>query len=326
MSSIEYTNEHNIPLAMAVWLMHDDYDYIHDPKYISVTTLMKPVRQIILAARAKGTMKKKDLSESIASSLGSAIHAGVEKAWSNGNHVNALKRMGYSDEEISLVRINPDPASLAPGQSAIYIEQRAFRDIAGYRIGGKFDLTVFGQVQDTKSTSVYTYLLGGKDDDYIMQGSLYRWLNPDKIFADTIQINFLFTDWKKSDAASRPDYPKCRMATSTYPLMSREEVEVWVLNKLRLISQYWDADEADIPECSEADLWMTDPSFRYYSNPATAAAGGRSTKNFTSLAEAMAHQTAAGKGVVVPAPRTAKRCSYCDGFPICTQKDSLNHD
>ena len=42
MSSIEYTNDHNIPLAMAVWLMHDDYDYIHDPKYISVTTLMKP--------------------------------------------------------------------------------------------------------------------------------------------------------------------------------------------------------------------------------------------------------------------------------------------
>lgn len=327
MYNIDYTNDHEIPLSMAVWLLHDEYDHIHDPKYFSVTTLMKPVRQIILAARAKGMMKTKDLSECIASALGSTIHAGVEKAWTNRNFEKPLRRMGHSEEEIAAVRVNPTDEELEDRNILpIYVEQRSFKNVAGFKIGGKFDLVVFGQVQDTKSTSVYTYLLGGKDADYILQGSLYRWLNPDKITKDSIQINFLFTDWKKSDAKTNPDYPKCRIATSTYKLIPVPEVEIWVRNKLAMIAKYWDTPEEDIPHCTEEELWMTDPSFRYYSNPATAAAGGRSTKNFTNLSEAMAHQQAAGKGVVIPAPRTAKRCSFCDGFAVCTQKDSLNHD
>lgn len=327
MSEIDYTNEHNIPLSMAVWLLHDEYDYIHDPKYFSVTTLMKPVRQIILAARAKMLTKKKDLSECIASALGSTIHAGVEVAWSNRNFEKPLLRMGHTQEEVAAIRVNPTDEEVASGNILpIYVEQRSFKNVAGYRVGGKFDLIVIGQVQDTKSTSVYTYLLGGKDNDYILQGSLYRWLNPDKITKDTIQINFLFTDWKKAEAKTNPNYPKCRIATSEYKLIPIPEVEIWVRNKLALISKYWNAEEEDIPHCTDEELWMSEASFRYYSDPAKATAGGRSTKNFSTLSEAMAHQQAAGKGVVIPAPRTAKRCAFCDGFAVCSQKDSLIHD
>src|SRR5690606_14025564 len=326
--SITYTNEHGIPLALAAWLLHDEYDYVQDPRYFSVTTLMKPVRQIILAARAKAVQRTKDLSECIASSLGSAYHTGVENAWTNGNHVKPLRAMGYSEEEINSILINPTDDQLAenPDAPTIYVEQRTIRTVGDYRIGGKFDIVMFGEVQDNKSTSVYTYLLGGKDDDYILQGSLYRWLNPKKINASTIQINFLFTDWKKADSLSRPDYPKTRIATKSYQLIPIVEVEVWVRNKLNEISRYWDAPEEEIPHCTDSDLWLSDPQFRYYADSTITDPSVRSTKNFTSLAEATQYQREKGKGVVLPAPRIAKRCSFCDGFPLCTQKDSLNHD
>ena len=46
-----FTNNADIDLSVAVWLAHDDYDYVTKPNYISVTTLIKPIRQIILRGR-----------------------------------------------------------------------------------------------------------------------------------------------------------------------------------------------------------------------------------------------------------------------------------
>ena len=54
-----------------------------------------------------------------------------------------------------------------------------------------------GKVQDFKSTSVYTYLNQTNKDKYILQGSIYRWLNEDTITRDTMDIHFIFTDWNK---------------------------------------------------------------------------------------------------------------------------------
>ena len=45
------SNNAGIDLAAALWLAHDDYDYVDKPNYISVTTLIKPIRQIILGMR-----------------------------------------------------------------------------------------------------------------------------------------------------------------------------------------------------------------------------------------------------------------------------------
>lgn len=48
------TNNTGVSLAMAVWLVNDDYDYQKaKPNYISVTTLLKPLRQIVLPRRVE---------------------------------------------------------------------------------------------------------------------------------------------------------------------------------------------------------------------------------------------------------------------------------
>ena len=46
-----YANVGEVPLALAVFLATDNYDYNSDPNTISATTLLKPVRQIILPGR-----------------------------------------------------------------------------------------------------------------------------------------------------------------------------------------------------------------------------------------------------------------------------------
>lgn len=58
---MQYTNTTNIPLPLAVFLATDDYDY--QPDTISVTTLLKPIKQIILGRRLE---KKIDLLISLA--------------------------------------------------------------------------------------------------------------------------------------------------------------------------------------------------------------------------------------------------------------------
>lgn len=324
------TNKNGISLEMAVWLLHDEYDYIDEENYISATGLMKPIRHILLPNRVPQEQKiVPDVEDLISSSLGSALHAAIEKAWKSGNHKRALKLLGYPQEVIDRVLVNPTPEEQATVKDPIlvWIEQRAFREIDGFKIGGKFDMVCEGSVRDTKSTSVYAWIFGGKDDDYRLQGSIYRWLNPDKITEDFIRVNFIFTDWKKMDAAIKPDYPQRRVMHKDIPLMSIEETEAWIRHKLNQVERYKDTPEAELPECTDEELWMSDPKFKYYSDPLKAAAGGRSTKNFDSVAEARQFMVEkGGKGAIVEVLGSPKRCAYCPAFPVCTQKNKYNLD
>ena len=76
-----FTNRHNIDLTMAVFLAHSDYDGVNEDASISVTTLLRPLKEIILSNRFPQTDPTSDISLNIASSIGSAIHAGIERAW-----------------------------------------------------------------------------------------------------------------------------------------------------------------------------------------------------------------------------------------------------
>lgn len=72
---------------------------------------------------------------------------------------------------------------------------------------GKFDIVTEGLLQDVKSTSTYTWVKGGRDEEHRLQGSMYRWLHDDKITEDVIRINYIFTDWMKALATSQENYP-----------------------------------------------------------------------------------------------------------------------
>lgn len=328
------TNNSDISLEMAVWLMYDEYDYIKEENYISATGLMKPLRHIILPDRIPAEERvTPDVEDFIASAMGSALHAGIEKAWLNPAHVRrALTALGYPDEMSSKVRVNPtqDYLDAHPETIPVYVEQRTMRELTvngvTFKIGGKYDMVCDGRVTDTKSGSVWKWIKGSGDEEYKLQGSIYRWLNPDKIKDDFIRINFIFTDWSKFDAEQMKarGYPPRRVMHKDIPLMSYDETEAWIRNKLREILVNQDLPELSLPECTPEELWMSAPKFKYYANPNNTA--GRSTKNFDDALEASAYMKEKGKGTIITVPGTPKRCDYCKAYPVCTQKDKYTHD
>ncbi|QEP29858.1 exonuclease [Sinorhizobium phage ort11] len=321
---MKITNNTGISLPLAVWLLHDEYDYINEPNYISATRLLRPLKHIVMAPRVPNEVKEMDISELIARASGHAYHAAIEKAWLNGNHVRPLKLLGYPDHVIGRVLVNPTEEELAANPDAIpvFIERRAIREVTVngtvYKVGGKFDMCAEGALNDNKSTSVWTWVYGGRDDEHKLQGSVYKWLNPKIVTEDYIRINYIFTDWQKQAAASNPKYPQSRLLKKDIPLMSDQETEEWIRWKLSMVLKYQNEPESRIPDCTDEELWRSEPQFKYYADPNKTQ---RATRNFDTLAEANAFMAEkGGKGIVKTFPGEVKRCGYCDIAPICEQR------
>lgn len=317
------TNTAGVDLSAAVWLAHDDYDYVDKPNYISVTTLIRPLRQIILGARARQLIQQTDapvgdVMDFFKSRLGQNLHTGVEVAWKE-NYRNSMKRLGYPSRVIDMVRINPDTEE--PDTIPVYTEQRTERVIEGYTVGGKIDLIIEGRLRDVKSTTVFKYQAQSGVGKWRLQGSLYRWLNPGKVTHGELLVQYLLLDWSRAFASRDPKYPAHPAPHRVVELMTVEETEKWTRNKLRLLTQYADAPEDTIPDCPDEDLWRTDPVHKYYANPEKT--DGRSTKNFDDLGTAQLHLSQQGKGVIITKPGLVKACNFCEGAALCSQRNRL---
>lgn len=315
---MKFTNKHNLSLIAQVFLVDDDYDYV--PNTISVTSLIKPVREIVLKKRVDTAGLSMDVSSLLASSLGSAIHTGIEVAWLQKYRTN-LTKLGWTEEQIDRIVINPERGTKLPfGSIPVYFEQRVQREIDGITITGKFDCCFDGVVRDNKSTSTFGYTNGTNNDKYILQCSIYRWLNPDIMTEDYCEIDYYFTDWSKA-RLSDPNYPRVRATTVRLPLMPIDETEEYIRNRIALIKSNMEKKEEQIVQCNNEELWMGDPSYKYYSDPTKVT--GRCTKRFSNPIEANAHKNLKGKGVIVTDYPKAKACNFCASSTICTQKDKL---
>lgn len=319
--SKQYANVSDVPLALAVFLASDFYDHNQDEQTISATTLMKPLRQIILPPRIPKGEALVNLADMMKSRIGTAIHDGIERAWMS-NYQAGMKAMGYPQRLIDRIKINPKADELNDDVIPIYLEQRLSRKVGRWTVTGKFDFIGEGKVQDFKSTSVYTYKKQINNNKYALQGSIYRWLDPELITKPTMDIHYIFMDWKSSMVKTDPGYPTKHFHTQSFDLKSVAETDSYIKTKLKLIEEFWDKDEQEIPHCSDEDLWRTEPVFKYYKNGDTNSK--RSTKNFTSKQEAIIFMANAGNtGAIKEVPGQVTACKYCPAFAACTQKDAL---
>ena len=321
---LKYTNKHDVSLALAVFLMYDKYDYDDRSESVSATGLIRPLRQLVLSQQNKELMKTVDISDLVASRMGSAIHDGCEEAWKDpANIAKALKVLGASDTAIASIRVNPEVIN--EGEVPVYVEQRAEKEIDGMVVTGKYDLVMDGTLNDYKSTSVWTYIYDSNADSYTKQGSIYKWLNPDKITSDYININYIFTDWSAAKAKQDPkQYPQQRVLTKPYPLWSNSETEHWIQNKLAAYSRLADTPQSGLPECSDEELWASKTVYKYYKNP---SAMTRATKNFPTMDEALSRKSSDGDvGTVVTVPGEVKACRYCPVVGICEQAERMLQD
>lgn len=314
----KYSNISEVPLSLQVFLATDNYEYNDNPYVISATSIIKPVRQLILSSRLKEEDSFVDLSQMVASRVGTAIHDGIERSW--GKYKEAMAILGYPQKVIDRVVINKPIDEVTEDDFPIYFEQRVERSIGKYRISGKFDFVENGMVEDFKTTSVWTAMGGNNNEKYKLQLSIYRWLNPKMIKEDRGAIQFIFTDWSAIKARSDPKYPNSRIQRKYFDLYSENEITNYITKKLRDYEFYKNSDETDIPECTDSDLWRSDPVYKYYKDLNKTA---RSTKNFDNKQDAYSHLAIAGTGIVVEKPGSVTSCRYCSAFSICTQKDKL---
>ncbi|RKZ80227.1 MAG: hypothetical protein DRQ35_02660 [Gammaproteobacteria bacterium] len=312
------TNDHDLPLSIAIWLLHDEYDYNPDPNVISVTGLLKPVKSIILSRRTP-TTPEMDLMDLVPSRTGTALHTAVERAWDSPKFEEGLKKMGYSDDVIQRMVINP--LMLEEGDLPIYMEQRAEAQFGKYKISGKFDFVLDGVIEDFKSTSVWAWIFQSNVQKFIEQGSIYRYLNQDKITEDYMNITYIFTDWSKSSATQKKEYPQSRIKQQKLQLMSIQETEQFIKDKLRIIDNLATADQAQLPDCTKEELWQSDSVWKYYKDPNKTT---RSTKNFDNAAGAYARLSTDGNvGSVIEVKGQVKACGYCNVASICLQREAL---
>lgn len=326
MTQLRYINTSAVPLSMAVFLATDNYD--HDSNTISATAIIKPLRQLILGGRVPQELSLPDLVSMVASRVGSAIHDGIERSWLT-NHKIAMEALGYPDKIIELVQINPTKEERVanPDMIPVYLEQRATKQVGKYLVSGKFDFVGQGRLEDFKTTSTYSAMSGSNDDKYILQGSIYRWLNPDIITEDEMSIQFIFTDWSAMQARSNTNYPQQRIMERKLKLLSVAETDRYVRQKLMDFDDLVDRYENLLPLCSDEELWRSEPQYKWYKNHTmeTVATAAKSTKNFEDELSARTHMMTVGKGqgVVIVKPGQVSACKYCPGFSICTQKDAL---
>jgi len=327
--AFEFTNKNNISLPLAVFLMHDSYNYDGRPNVISATKLIKPLRSLVLLKQNPQLAKSIDIADLISLRMGTAIHNACESAWTDRNNViEALKVFGTSESVMDSLRLNPE--EVMPGETAIYIEQRAEKEINDFIITGQYDLVLDGEVHDYKSSICWSFINGSGIDDYIKQGSIYKWLNPEKITSDYITIHYIFTDWSKLGTVKhkkqphhKEDYPALKVMTRRYPLWTVEETEKWIVDKTTSIKSLLDTDQEDLPECTNEDLWIKDHDsvYKYYKDPNKTT---RSTGNFSTMDEALQKQADNnGQGIIKHVQGAARRCSYCDAEEICAQAQLL---
>jgi hypothetical protein len=321
------TNKEKIDLAPAVWLLEDDYDYNDDPYTISATTLIQPLKPLVMAAQntlaptdGEVLQKSVDVIDMIGSRMGSALHDSLEQVWRKIDKVQAAMRLlGYPDHVISNIRINPKKGDelVNPNIIPVYIENRSSRRHNIWTISGKYDLVINGQVEDYKSGSVWGYIFDSNRKNYILQLSIYKWLNPSIITDDKGKIHYMFTDWSKTKAKQDKGYPQTRIITKEYVLLSLDDTERFVREKLADIERLIAVDQDALPSCTPEDLWQKDSVWKYYKNPLKKA---RSTANFDEEGPAYTRwQDDGEQGEVVHHPGEVVRCRYCNMSPICNQ-------
>ena len=303
-------------MSVAVWLAHDDYDHSSDPYHVSATSLLKPIKSLVLSTRVS-TSANTDVSDLIPSRMGTAVHTAIENAWLSSNLKEHLTSLRYSAKVVQNIVINPTADQLTEDSVPIYMELRGSKKVGKYTVSGKFDFVSGGVLEDFKTTGTYGYINQSNADKYAQQGSIYKWLHSDIITEDYMYIQYIFTDWSSAKARQDKNYPSSRIVPQRYVLDSVQDTEAFVTSRINLIDKYRESPESDMPNCSPKDLWESDPVFKYYKNPASRA---RSTKNFTTYHEAHERMMQDGSvGIVVEVKGTIKFCAYCPAVGICNQ-------
>ena len=284
---MKYTNKRNYPDFVVEWLQHDEYDY--DKNTLSATTLMQPPRAYALTQQNWDRLEI-DVEDLIASRYGTAIHDSIEKV-----NLTGCKQ-----------------------------EERLKKAVKNKIISGKFDILKEisdkrWQLIDVKSTSVWTYIYGSRDEDYKKQLSIYRWLAIQHNYSvvQTAKIWMIFTDWSSAKAKEDPKYPQSRIVVKEIDLLGDEQTLKYIGERISLLETARDMEQNDMPKCTNEELWASGETWAIMMK-----GGKRAIKVYKEEEKAKEHEMKPGYEII-HRPGKVARCRYCNARKFCNQYQEL---
>lgn len=282
----------NAKLPMPFVRMAED-NYISTPKRYSVTTLLKPVREILLKRRYEQEYEQ-DCSDMIWLLFGKAVHA-------------ILEQYGTGESE--------------------FVEERLDCKLDnGYTISGIIDFYDIdkGEIVDYKTASVWKVLY--KDySDWKKQGLMYAWLLKQYALpCDKVAFYAILKDWQKAKAQFTPDYPKSPVEKVEFYVTDQEleETDQFIRAKINEIIQYEDKPDEELPLCSLEDRWNDGDKFAVMKK-------GRKTalRVLDTLEEAEAYKEEKDGDYIETRKGTDKKCiDYCLCCTKCAYWQSLQEE
>lgn len=244
---MELTNKNGIPESVFHWLSmfsaHNDASRAEsiaefEKKYgrtaalkISVTSLIKPTREVVLMDRHREEMSR-EASDIFDAIIGTAVHDSFDK-------------MPMRDNEEREVRLG--------------------QEIVGVLVHGQFDNVLNGVLSDYKTMKVGGYIFGDREFEFTAQLSSYRllyFLEKGIMLNDTGKIIMLFTDWRDREFATKkygwgdaPNYPQ-RSQELLLKLWDRSQTEKWMIRRVTEYKLASMVPDDELPPCTDDERWM----------------------------------------------------------------------
>ena len=272
------TNKYNLPQALVDAVKGD----AHEHKGYGVTTILKPVREIILMRRHENEIEI-DVSDCINRLFGTAFH--------------------------SLIEMHDKT-----GMAEITLEEK----IDGLKLIGKLDL--YDQenecIIDYKTATVWKVMF--KDfEDWRKQGLIYAWLCMKNGYSvKKIKFYAFLKDWTAKDKRAKgEEYPESQVYTYELNVGINElvDIENWLEAKFRTLKIELGRDDEDLLPCTKEECWYTGDKYAVYKNVSDAKA----QRLFDTREEAQAYVNAKG-GVIVYREGQYRKCQdYCEVCNFC---------
>jgi len=221
---MKLTNKFNIPQTFVNVLRRPTYT--KGGANLSVTQLINSPKIVSLIAKHQGDLEE-DVADMVWSIFGSAVHSILEHG-KDDNHI---------------------------------VEQRLHAQVDGWNISGAVDLQIDTeagtQIRDYKTTSAWAVM--NEKVEWEQQLNIYAWLVETVRGVKVIDLGIvaIIRDWSRRDAGTRENYPEAPIKELPIKLWTMEERKAFISSRIELHSacDFALEIEADLPECTPAEMW-----------------------------------------------------------------------
>lgn len=278
------TNDYNLPPSLFRALSYDGYNPGDRHSDISTTALIAPplIRQL---RKRHGGKVQEDVSSRVWSLLGKACHYVAEKSGT----ANAL------------------------------VEERLYMDVNGWTISGQIDLYEDKILTDIKVTSVYSFLLGEKQDWLHQLSTNASLLRHAGFEVNGVQIVAILKDWSYRKAMYDGEYPQTPIIVKPFPLWPNEKCLSYIQERVRLHQEAEKLEDDQIPLCTPQERWERPESWAVVAKGAKrATAVLQSEEEANQRLVIVADKNPKKKFVIEHRPGEAVRCgNFCNVAKFC---------